>query len=216
MVTATMRASNELVTKRTRGQCELVLRLVDMLMSNRHDASAVIESKTIAHDHDELLPAEGATTKPKKSKSVKTNGTNIRALLPPFVGFGATWLSLLYWVITLAIVVLSWVGVRTVEALNDRSSYGLFARWSSSCKSFSPITGRYGNVILALNIATAVVITAPDHFRTQVVAPSPAEFQRNQHMELGAQSWTAFRMSSRFRRAIYVVLMLTSIPLYFL
>ncbi|KAI9656912.1 MAG: hypothetical protein M1821_003551 [Bathelium mastoideum] len=184
----------------------------DNILNKAHEDE---ESRPAVPDQAKPLLEKGGATSSRILKCVRFEALKSRIGLPPFVGFSATWLSILYWLLNVAIVTLSWVAIRAVKTLKDPVLYGLFQRWSGLCSDFSTIGGKYGTVIFALNIAAALVIASSDHFRTQVVAPSPTAFQRTE-INLGVQSLSAFKAASGVRKAIFVALLLTSIPLYFL
>lgn len=133
-----------------------------------------------------------------------------------FIGLEKTWLSMFYWGASLIIVVLGWVMVLLLNTKDRKHGYGLVEHSSGPCSEFELFGGKHGAVIFALNTGAAFVYAASDHFRANVIAPSPEKFEREEGLMLGVPSRRMYAIASASRKVIFTMLLLTSFPLYFL
>lgn len=138
----------------------------------------------------------------KPGKSLKGPGENIIAI------------SL--WVLFAVVTITSWVLQYTLQP-NEAAEYGFKTMASDTCKRLKWRRSIAGMYLLALNIATAAVAFIASYFRAGLLAPSPSAYRESKgSLYLGVDSGRGFRDASWPRKVMYVVLLLASLPLYYL
>ncbi|KAM6537721.1 hypothetical protein FALCPG4_003628 [Fusarium falciforme] len=131
-------------------------------------------------------------------------------------GIGENTIAILLWVLFAAATTASWILLYTLQP-NEAAEYGFKTIASDSCKHFKLRTNTTGMYLFALNIATTAVAFIVSYFRDGLLAPSPGAYQESKgRLYLGVESVRGFRQASWPRKVMYVVLLLASLPLYYL
>ncbi|KAH6982253.1 hypothetical protein BKA56DRAFT_672996 [Ilyonectria sp. MPI-CAGE-AT-0026] len=71
-------------------------------------------------------------------------------------------------------------------------------------------------VLLLVNVAAAIPTAAATHFRTGLLAPPKATYQPGKRKYIGIDTLTGFKAATLFRQILYVFLLLTPLPVFFL
>ncbi|UPK98517.1 hypothetical protein LCI18_009452 [Fusarium solani-melongenae] len=131
-------------------------------------------------------------------------------------GIGENTIAILLWVLFAAATTASWILLYTLQP-NEAAEYGFKTIASDTCKHFKLRTNTTGMYLFALNIATTAVAFVASYFRDGLLAPSPGAYQESKgRLYLGIESVRGFRQASWPRKVMYVVLLLASLPLYYL
>lgn len=131
-------------------------------------------------------------------------------------GLGENLIAIFLWVLFAAATTASWVLQYTLQP-NEAAEYGFKTMASDTCERFKLRTNTTGMYLFALNITTAVVAFIASYFRAGLLAPNPDKYlESNGSLYLGVESVRGFRQASWYRKFMYGVLLLASLPLYYL
>ncbi|KAH6970740.1 hypothetical protein BKA56DRAFT_496806 [Ilyonectria sp. MPI-CAGE-AT-0026] len=168
-----------------------------------------IRLENITGARDSSSPGAAGQTEQQQHEAF-TPGKRLR-------GPGENILALLLWVLFAAATSASWVLQYRLQPSNAATEYGFKATTNGMCKDLkSPATSK-GMFLLLVNAATSVVAAIVAYFRSGLLAPSPAAYQKSKgRLYLGVESGRGFLHASWPRKVMYVVLLGASLPLYFL
>lgn len=71
-------------------------------------------------------------------------------------------------------------------------------------------------VLLLVNVAAGIPTAAATHFRTGLLAPPKATYQPGDRKYIGIDTLTGFKAATLFRQTLYLFLLLTPLPVFFL
>ncbi|KAE9370169.1 hypothetical protein N431DRAFT_468241 [Stipitochalara longipes BDJ] len=133
------------------------------------------------------------------------------------VGHNSSWFSscwkysgswaLLFWLVFVAVTVVCWV---IYSRLRDSpTEFGLRTRWTAECNKFSnPFQSWRKVALLTVNAVAGVVTAIASYFRTRLLAPTTDDHR--------IDSWGGFWHVSVLRKLLYILLLLSPLPVYFL
>ncbi|KAI8691624.1 hypothetical protein LRP88_08881 [Fusarium phalaenopsidis] len=132
-------------------------------------------------------------------------------------GLGENKIAILLWVLFAAATSASWILQYTLQPSDEATEYGFKTMASDTCKRLKSRTNTTALYLLVPNMATAAMATIVAYFRAGLLAPSPSAYQESKgRLYLGVESGRGFLHASWPRKVMYVVLLLASLPLYYL
>lgn len=131
-------------------------------------------------------------------------------------GLGENKIAIFLWSLFAAATTASWILQYTLQP-NEATEYGFKTMASDTCKRLKSRINTTGLYLIVPNIATAAVAFIASYFRAGLLAPSPSAYWESKgRLYLGVDSGRGFLHASWPRQAMYVVLLLASLPLYYL
>ncbi|KAK3317777.1 hypothetical protein B0T19DRAFT_446717 [Cercophora scortea] len=128
-------------------------------------------------------------------------------------------LALLLWLAFVALTVLTWVPFSRVGS--SPRDFGIGVVWTTKCDELSihasslPSLQRLALLLVTI-LATAVTVIS-SFFLSGLLVPSPSKALKSGGRRYwGLDSWVAFRHASITRKTLYVMLLLSNFPVYFL
>ncbi|KAJ4329190.1 hypothetical protein N0V84_000316 [Fusarium piperis] len=132
-------------------------------------------------------------------------------------GPGENKIAILLWVLFAAATLASWIFQYPLQPSNEPSEYGFKTTANGTCERLESRASTTGMYLFVLNMATTAAATIVTYFRVGLLAPSPSEYQKSEgRLYLGVESGRGFLQASWPRKVMYVVLLLASLPLYYL
>ena len=116
-------------------------------------------------------------------------------------------LPLFYWLVFIAITTICWEFHARLRHLP--AEYGIRSRWTDPCDELlKPLKSWRQVALLTVNAVAGFVTAAAGYFRPRLLAPSEADPV--------IDSWSGFCHVGIFRKIVYVVLLLSPLPVYFM